>query len=101
MKAVIQRVSKASVTIEDKKVANILCGMLVLLGIEESDTQEDINWLSNKIINLRIFNDEKGIMNNSLLNCDGESNSSKVSLPCMHQQKRGIDPVILKLPNLK
>ena len=72
MKAVIQRVSKASVTIEDKKVANILCGMLVLLGIEESDTQEDINWLSNKIINLRIFNDKKGIMNNSLLNCDGD-----------------------------
>ena len=72
MKAVIQRVSKASVTIGDKKVANILCGVLILLGIEESDTQEDINWLSNKIINLRIFNDEKGIMNNSLLNCDGD-----------------------------
>ena len=72
MKGVIQRVSKASVTIEDKKVANILCGVLILLGIEESDTQEDINWLSNKIINLRIFNDEKGIMNNSLLDCNGD-----------------------------
>ena len=72
MKAVIQRVSKASVTIGDKKVANILCGVLILLGIEESDTQEDINWLSNKIINLRIFNDEKGIMNNSLLDCNGD-----------------------------
>jgi D-tyrosyl-tRNA(Tyr) deacylase len=72
MKAVIQRVSKASVTIGDKKVANILCGVLILLGIEESDTQEDINWLSNKIINLRIFNDKKGIMNNSLLDCNGD-----------------------------
>ena len=72
MKAVIQRVSKASVTIDDKKAANILCGVLILLGIEESDTQEDINWLSNKIINLRIFNDEKGIMNNSLLDCNGD-----------------------------
>ena len=51
MKAVIQRVSKASVTIEDNKVANINHGVLVLLGIEESDTQEDIDWLSNKIIN--------------------------------------------------
>lgn len=72
MKAVIQRVSKASVTIDNKKVANILRGVLVLLGIEESDTQEDINWLSGKIINLRIFNDEKGIMNNSLLDCNGD-----------------------------
>ena len=72
MKAVIQRVSKASVTIDNKKVANILRGVLVLLGIEESDTQEDINWLSSKIINLRIFNDEKGIMNNSLLDCNGD-----------------------------
>ena len=72
MKAVIQRVSKASVTIGDKKVANILCGVLILLGIEESDTQEDINWLSNKIINLRVFDDENGVMNNSLHDSDGE-----------------------------
>ena len=48
MKAVIQRVSKASVTINNKKVANILHGVLILLGVEEQDTQEDINWLSNK-----------------------------------------------------
>ena len=66
MKAVIQRVSKASVVIDNKKVANILHGVLVLLGIEELDTQEDINWLSNKIINLRVFDDENGVMNNSL-----------------------------------
>ena len=72
MKAVIQRVSKASVTIEDNKVATIDHGVLVLLGIEESDTQEDIDWLSNKIINLRIFNDKEGIMNDSLLDCNGD-----------------------------
>ena len=72
MKAVIQRVSKASVTIEDNKVATIDHGVLVLLGIEESDTQEDIDWLSNKIINLRIFNDKDGIMNDSLLDCNGD-----------------------------
>ena len=72
MKAVIQRVSKASVTIEDNKVATIDHGVLVLLGIEESDTQEDIDWLSNKIINLRIFNDKEGIINDSLLDCNGD-----------------------------
>ena len=72
MKAVIQRVSKASVTIEDNKVATIDHGVLILLGIEESDTQEDIDWLSNKIINLRIFNDKEGIMNDSLLDCNGD-----------------------------
>lgn len=72
MKAVIQRVSKASVTIEDNKVATIDHGVLVLLGIEESDTQEDIDWLSNKIINLRIFNDKEGVMNDSLLDCNGD-----------------------------
>ena len=72
MKAVIQRVSRASVTIDNKKVANILHGVLVLLGIEELDTQEDINWLSNKIINLRIFNDDNGIMNKSVKEIDGD-----------------------------
>src|SRR5690606_26006782 len=65
--AVIQRVSKASVTIENKKVATIKNGLLVLLGIVADDTQEDIKWLSNKLTNLRIFNDENGIMNHSLL----------------------------------
>ena len=72
MKAVIQRVSKASVAVDNKKVANILHGVLVLLGIEELDTQEDINWLSSKIINLRVFDDENGVMNNSLHDSDGE-----------------------------
>jgi len=72
MKIVIQRVSKASVTIEEKKVAFIESGLLILLGIINEDTQEDIKWLSNKIVNLRVFSDEDGVMNKSLLdtNCD-------------------------------
>ncbi|WP_428741041.1 D-aminoacyl-tRNA deacylase [Tenacibaculum sp.] len=73
MKAVIQRVSKASVTIEGEKVANIQNGLLVLLGIIDDDTQEDITWLAKKIANLRIFNDEEGIMNKSLLDINGEA----------------------------
>ncbi|EMQ96388.1 D-tyrosyl-tRNA(Tyr) deacylase [Xanthomarina gelatinilytica] len=72
MKAVIQRVSKACVTINAKQVANINKGLLVLLGIIEDDTQEDISWLSNKIANLRIFNDKNGVMNQSLQEVDGE-----------------------------
>lgn len=71
MKVVIQRVSKASVTIEGKKVASIEKGMLILLGIVNEDTQEDIDWLVRKITNLRIFNDENGVMNTSLLAIDG------------------------------
>ncbi|AXG68054.1 D-aminoacyl-tRNA deacylase [Kordia sp. SMS9] len=73
MKAVIQRVTEASVTVNQKKVANIGCGLLILLGIENEDTQEDITWLSNKIARLRIFNDENGVMNTSLLDVDGEA----------------------------
>ncbi|MCG1036215.1 D-aminoacyl-tRNA deacylase [Polaribacter sargassicola] len=72
MKIVIQRVSKASVTINQKKVAGIKSGLLVLLGIVNEDTQEDIDWLVRKILNLRIFNDDKGVMNNSLLEINGE-----------------------------
>ena len=72
MKAVIQRVSKASVTIDNKIKASIQQGVLILLGIEVQDTQDDINWLSNKITNLRIFDDENGVMNNSLYDSDGE-----------------------------
>ena len=72
MKVVIQRVSKASVTIEKDKVASITNGLLILLGIINEDNQEDINWLSKKIVNLRIFGDDQGIMNNSLIDIDGE-----------------------------
>ena len=66
MRAVIQRVSKASVTINGKIHAKINDGLLVLLGIEDADTKEDIGWLSGKIVNLRIFNDENGVMNVSI-----------------------------------
>ena len=72
MKIVIQRVSKASVTIENKKVAEIQSGLLILLGIVNEDTQEDIKWLSNKITNLRIFNDDEGVMNKSIKDINGD-----------------------------
>ncbi len=72
MKAVIQRVSKASVTIEDKKVASIDNGLLVLLGIVAEDTEEDIKWLVNKIANCRIFNDDNQVMNLSLIDSKGD-----------------------------
>lgn len=63
MRAVIQRVSEASVTVDDKVTGAIQNGLLVLLGIEDADTGEDIEWLSGKIVNLRIFNDADGVMN--------------------------------------
>lgn len=72
MRAVVQRVSQASVTIEGVKKSSIKTGLLVLLGIEEADTIEDIEWLSAKIVNLRIFNDAAGVMNLSLLDIQGE-----------------------------
>lgn len=72
MKAIIQRVSKASVTINNKKVANIKNGLLVLLGIVNEDTFDDISWLSKKISNLRIFNDDEGVMNTSIINNKGD-----------------------------
>jgi len=72
MRAVIQRVSKASVTINKSIYSQINEGLLVLLGIEDADTIEDIEWLSNKIVNLRIFNDENGVMNVSVNEKDGE-----------------------------
>lgn len=73
MRAVVQRVSEASVTVEGKVISSIRTGLLVLLGIEEADTEEDIEWLSNKIANLRIFNDDNGVMNRSLLEVNGEA----------------------------
>lgn len=72
MKAVIQRVSQSSVTISNKIVAQIQQGLLVLVGIEDADNQQDINWLTSKIANLRIFADENEVMNLSLKDIDGE-----------------------------
>ena len=73
MKIVIQRVSKASVTIRNNKIAAIEKGLLILLGIVDADGQEDINFLVRKIANIRIFNDEKGVMNTSLLEVHGDA----------------------------
>jgi D-tyrosyl-tRNA(Tyr) deacylase len=72
MKAVIQRVLSSSVTINAKIEAEIQYGLLVLVGIEDTDKQEDINWLTSKIVNLRIFEDENQVMNLSLKDIDGE-----------------------------
>ena len=72
MRVVIQRVAHASVTIEGTCKSKIGKGFLVLLGIEEADGQEDIDWLCKKIVNLRVFEDEDGVMNKSILDEDGE-----------------------------
>lgn len=72
MRAVIQRVSQASVTINTEVRSSISKGLLVLAGIEDADTQEDIVWLSGKITNLRIFDDAEGVMNLSLKDIAGE-----------------------------
>jgi D-tyrosyl-tRNA(Tyr) deacylase len=72
MKVIIQRVSKASVTIDNKIKSKIGAGLLILLGIEELDTKEDIYWLCGKITKLRIFGDENGAMNLSIKDIDGD-----------------------------
>lgn len=72
MRAVIQRVSEASVSISDQVHAHIAKGLLVLLGIEDADTMEDIEWLSGKIVNLRIFDDGAGVMNCSVHETGGD-----------------------------
>jgi len=71
MKTVIQRVSRASVTVDGQVVSSIDLGLLVLLGIQDADGKEDIDWLSQKIVNLRIFNDDDGVMNRSVLDVGG------------------------------
>lgn len=95
MKAVIQRVSKASVTIKGEKVANINQGLLILLGIVDEDTKEDIDWLSKKIANLRIFADENDVMNKSVMDVKG--NVIVVSQFTLHAStKKGNRPSYIK-----
>ena len=95
MKVVIQRVSHASVTIEGNIVASIKKGLIVLLGIVNDDNQEDINWLCNKISNLRIFEDENDVMNKSLLDING--NVIVVSQFTLHANtKKGNRPSYIK-----
>jgi D-tyrosyl-tRNA(Tyr) deacylase len=73
MRAIIQRVSEASVSVEGKIISTINRGLLILIGIEEKDSQEDIDWLSGKIARLRIFEDEAGVMNKSVLDINGDA----------------------------
>lgn len=72
MRVVIQKVSFANVVVDEKVVGNINKGLLVFVGIEDADTQDDINWLSNKIVHLRVFNDDEGVMNCSVKDLDGD-----------------------------
>ncbi|MGN0233564.1 MAG: D-aminoacyl-tRNA deacylase [Bacteroidaceae bacterium] len=72
MRAVIQRVQHASVTIDGDVKSHIGKGFLVLLGIEEADTEEDKEWLARKIVSLRVFDDEQGVMNRNVMDVDGE-----------------------------
>ncbi len=95
MRAVIQRVSRASVTVEGEQISKIETGLLILLGIENSDTNEDIAWLSRKIVNLRIFNDASEVMNNSLL--DSKGDAIVVSQFTLHAStKKGNRPSYIK-----
>jgi D-tyrosyl-tRNA(Tyr) deacylase len=72
MRAILQRVTQASVTVDDKITGSIKTGLLILLGIEDADTDDDITRLSSKIVNLRIFNDAQGVMNLSIKEVNGE-----------------------------
>jgi D-tyrosyl-tRNA(Tyr) deacylase len=95
MKVIIQRVSHANVSIDGKEVAAINLGLLVLLGVVNDDTQDDINWLSNKIANLRIFGDDNNVMNKSLLDVHGDA--IVVSQFTLHANtKKGNRPSYLK-----
>ncbi len=95
MRVVLQRVTKASVTIEDQVNAKIGLGLLILVGIEAEDTSEDIAWLCRKIVNMRIFNDEDEVMNNSLIDIDG--NAIIVSQFTLHAStKKGNRPSYIK-----
>ena len=95
MRAVVQRVSKASVTVEGEIISKIGLGLLILLGVENEDAKGDIEWLSRKIVNLRIFNDEEGVMNKSLSDINGEA--IVVSQFTLHAStKKGNRPSYLK-----
>lgn len=95
MRAVIQRVAKASVTVDGQVISSIGSGLLVLLGIEDADGKEDRDWLSKKVANLRIFNDDAGVMNRSVLDVGGDI--IVVSQFTLHAQtKKGNRPSYIK-----
>ena len=72
MRLVIQRVKEASVTVNKEFISKVQKGLLILIGIEDNDADEDIDWLANKVVNLRIFNDENGVMNKSIKDTYGD-----------------------------
>jgi D-tyrosyl-tRNA(Tyr) deacylase len=95
MRIVIQRVTEASVTVDEKITGIIGTGLLVLMGVEDADTDEDIGWLSNKIVNLRIFNDTEGVMNLGIKEVNG--NILLVSQFTLHANtKKGNRPSYIK-----
>ncbi|MAU17274.1 MAG: D-tyrosyl-tRNA(Tyr) deacylase [Muricauda sp.] len=95
MRTVLQRVSKASVTVDGEIVSSIGNGLLVLLGVEDADAKEDIEWLTQKIANLRIFNDGNGVMNRSVMDVGGDI--IVVSQFTLHAQtKKGNRPSYIK-----
>ena len=73
MRLVIQRVTEASVEVEGRRISVIGKGLLILVGVEKEDTEKDAEWLASKAVNLRIFNDEEGVMNRSLIDIEGEA----------------------------
>lgn len=95
MRVVIQRVTKASVTVDEKVTGQIGIGLLVFVGIEDADTTDDIIWISSKIVNIRIFNDENGVMNKSVKDVAG--NILLVSQFTLHAStKKGNRPSYIK-----
>lgn len=117
MRVVIQRVSEAAVRVDGEVTGNIARGLLVLVGIEDSDTTSDIEWLAAKIVQLRIFDDEAGVMNRSVLDVGGElllvsqftlhastrkgtrpswhrASKPEVAIPLYHEFKRALEPLL-------
>ncbi|NOW94859.1 D-aminoacyl-tRNA deacylase [Mucilaginibacter sp. SG564] len=95
MRAVLQRVTQASCTVDGKVTGAIKLGLLVLLGIEEADTEDDLNWLANKITGMRVFGDENGLMNKALADVDG--NILLISqFTLFAQTKKGNRPSFIK-----
>ncbi len=95
MRILIQRVKKASVTIEEEISGKIEQGLLIFVGIEDADNEEDVAWISNKIVNIRLFNDENGVMNKSIL--DTEKDVLLVSQFTLHAStKKGNRPSYIK-----
>lgn len=95
MRAVIQRVSEASVKVKGDKISKIGLGLLILLGVEDEDSKDDVLWLSGKISRLRIFSDENDMMNNSILDVDGDA--IVVSQFTLHAStKKGNRPSFIK-----